>query len=113
MIRSSSSAPSTPPAISGRRLIMSTFGVTPFGVATTTSWPASVRILYGFANSSAQYPVAYRVPSFITQYVAPLTMNSTLLRIALVVSGVTSVRLIIASRLGLLVGDDRTSGDRS
>ena len=38
MIASSSRAPSAPPAISGRRLIMSTVRmVTPLGVATTTS----------------------------------------------------------------------------
>lgn len=54
---------------------MSTFGVVPPGVATTISWPASVSSLYGLANSSAQYPVAYLVPSRSTQYVAPLTMN--------------------------------------
>jgi hypothetical protein len=36
MIASSSRALSFPPTISGRRLIMSTFGVTPLGVATTT-----------------------------------------------------------------------------
>jgi hypothetical protein len=37
MISSSSRAPCSPPAIDGRRLIMSTFGVVPPGVATTTS----------------------------------------------------------------------------
>src|SRR5580704_16667575 len=78
MIASRSSAPCSPPAIDGRRLIMSTVGVTPPGVATTISWPASVSSLSGFANSSAQYPVAYLVPSFSTRYVAPVITKSTL-----------------------------------
>src|SRR3954453_1588039 len=54
---------------------MSTVGGTPPGGAATPWWPASVTALYGAANSSAQYPVAYLVPSFNVRYVAPDTTN--------------------------------------